>query len=91
MSARIRTALPTAFDPLPEPKTPVPMTAMEFKRLSSMLVVIMGDPDKERSPSKVSRWMAGADAERRLAGQEPLAPFSPIARAALPRLRSLGR
>ena len=76
--------LPLNFEPLPEVRTPVPMTALEFKRLSSMLAVIMGEPIHEFRPSKTSRWMEHAAPERRLAGQEPLPPFHPLARGALP-------
>lgn len=82
-------AWPTTLERLPEVKTPRPMTAMEFKRLSSALTVIFGPSIPEPQYQKKNRWHAGATIERRAAGHEPLEPFHPIARKALPVLRSL--
>lgn len=66
---------PEEFDPLPVVKETVPMTAFEFKRMQSMLAVVLEDNPMNR----------------KTAGKDPLPPFHPIARAALPRLRSLER
>lgn len=71
---------------LPPVKEYVPMTALEFKRMSSFLLMVM---EPSTGTRKVSVGMKNAKPERRLAGPEPLAPFHPIAQRALPRLRSL--
>lgn len=62
-----------AIDPLPAAKEPAPMTAREFRRATSQLAVVFG----------------GVSMNRKDHGKEPLPPFHPIARAALPKLRSL--
>lgn len=60
---------------LPEVKDPLPMTALEFKRVQSALAMITSEDPYNR----------------KAAGKEPLRAFHPIALRALPKLRSLGR
>jgi len=65
--------------PLPkETPTPPPMTAARFRYLSSLI-----------GNGEISQGMKHATLERRGAGKEPLKPFHPIARSALPKLNSL--
>jgi hypothetical protein len=57
---------------------PPPMTAARFRYLSSLI-----------ANGEIAQSMNGATRNRREAGKEPLPPFHPIARAALPKLTSL--
>lgn len=61
------------IEPLPAVKEVKPMTAREFRIMSSQLAVASGNGSMNRKDH----------------GKEPLPPFHPIAKAALPRLRSL--
>ena len=71
---------PAQWDnPLPETKpTPRPMSAARFRYLSSLI-----------ANGEISQSMKHATLERRQAGKEPLPPQHPIARSALPKLKSL--
>jgi hypothetical protein len=66
------------FDPLPEDVLYRPMTAREFRALYAATV-----------HAETTRSVINAATERQLAGWKPLRPFHPIARQALPKLRSI--